>query len=288
MAQADFDFTDEDDFDSLIDKAVDTFFVEAPTDEELAIQDLEEEKSVAPEPTPEKRPPDDKHRPEPPASGRSAHIAAPTRDRKADTPSLDEAVDSLFMSAFDDEPAEDESESVERTGRQVYVTSGDDETDREIDLAVDTLFVEVPDTPVPETTEIEVELVEEAARQVEAPKPVQLPPPPPPPPPQKTKPKVATAPAGASRSTPAHPVVPAAKPPQPPAATPGRPQPPKRPDPVPPRPPATAPPAQPDPKKAAVPKPEVSYDDIMAEEIRRHMDSLFQVEAGVAPARPKP
>ena len=36
------------------------------------------------------------------------------------------------------------------------VTSGDIETDRAIDLAVDTLFVEEPDVPTPETAEVEV------------------------------------------------------------------------------------------------------------------------------------
>lgn len=40
-------------------------------------------------------------------------------------------------------------------------TSGDDETDRAIDLAVDTLFVEEPETPPPETTEVSATVVDE-------------------------------------------------------------------------------------------------------------------------------
>ena len=47
---------------------------------------------------------------------------------------------------------------VSGSGRKV--TSGDFETDRAIDLAVDTLFVEEPDVPTPETTEVEVDEAE--------------------------------------------------------------------------------------------------------------------------------
>ncbi|MCA1959484.1 MAG: hypothetical protein LDL33_01715 [Desulfomonile sp.] len=41
------------------------------------------------------------------------------------------------------------------------VTSGDEETDRAIDLAVDTLFVEEPETPPPETTEVQATMIDE-------------------------------------------------------------------------------------------------------------------------------
>lgn len=110
----------DDDLDTLIDKAVDTFFVEAPSAEELSFQ---QEKS------PESKP-------EPPSKvGRSP----------SESPSLDEVVDSLFVSSF----------STPSTASAI--TSGDPETDRAIDLAVDTLFIEEPETPAPETAQIKVE-----------------------------------------------------------------------------------------------------------------------------------
>jgi len=43
------------------------------------------------------------------------------------------------------------------------VTSGDEDTDRAIDLAVDTLFVEEPETPPPETTEVQATMIDEIA-----------------------------------------------------------------------------------------------------------------------------
>ncbi len=111
-----------DDLDELIDRAVDTFFVEAPTEEEV---------STFAAPQPKVSPPS---KPQPAASGRSYK-----------GPSLDEAVDSLFMSAFEETPTSVSS-----------VSSGDDETDRAIDLAVETLFVEEVEAPPPETTQLEV------------------------------------------------------------------------------------------------------------------------------------
>jgi hypothetical protein len=117
MAKPDID----DDLDTLIDRAVDTFFVEAPSEEELSLQ---QETSVPYEPEPQKE------------------SSAPVT---TETPTLDEAVDSLFMSSFSTPSAASS------------ITSGDDETDRAIDLAVDTLFIEEPETPAPETTQVKVE-----------------------------------------------------------------------------------------------------------------------------------
>ena len=62
-------------------------------------------------------------------------------------------MDSLFSTSFQDTPTEMRQSTV-------VVTSGDDDTDRAIDLAVDTLFVEEPDAPPPETMELEVTAVE--------------------------------------------------------------------------------------------------------------------------------
>ncbi len=50
-----------------------------------------------------------------------------------------------FMSSFEEPPAP-----------TTAITSGDDDTDRAIDLAVDTLFVEELEAPPPETTQLEV------------------------------------------------------------------------------------------------------------------------------------
>lgn len=111
-----------DDLDELIDRAVDTFFVEAPTDDEMFGSDQEA--------------------PKPPAeSKRPAETSGPS----SQGPTLDEAVDSLFMSSFEEPPAP-----------TTAITSGDDDTDRAIDLAVDTLFVEELEAPPPETTQLEV------------------------------------------------------------------------------------------------------------------------------------
>ncbi len=118
-----------DDLDALIDKAVDTFFVEAPSADELDF--FAEGSSPAPE---EPAPP-------PPRSG----------PRSGSGPSLDEAMDSLFSTSFQQALSEPP---------QTVVTSGDDDTDRAIDLAVDTLFVEEPDAAPPETMELEVTAVE--------------------------------------------------------------------------------------------------------------------------------
>lgn len=79
------------------------------------------------------------------------NFASSTRDRSnsdADV-SLNDAVESLFTSGFHD------------AGSSTAVTSGDAETDRAIDLAVDTLFVEEPETDAPETAEVEATAVED-------------------------------------------------------------------------------------------------------------------------------
>ncbi len=117
-----------DDLDELIDRAVDTFFVEGPGPDELAFQ---AELDASPPPPPEREEP--KSPPAPAASG---------------GPSLDDVVDTLFMSSFEEPPSQAAS---------TRMTSGDVETDRAIDLAVDTLFIEEPETAAPETAQIEVE-----------------------------------------------------------------------------------------------------------------------------------
>jgi hypothetical protein len=158
---------DTEDLDALIDRAVDTFFVEEPGPDERA--ELEESPGMQ-APTLE---------PEPVSPADSAD------------PSFDEAVDTLFMSSFEDEPPpqddfaaptaspnsyqqasptpEDFSvpgpsqssnyqtpEPPQDFGTSTFISSGDADTDRAIDLAVDTLFVEEPETPAPETTQLEV------------------------------------------------------------------------------------------------------------------------------------
>jgi hypothetical protein len=104
--------------------------------------------------------------------------------------------------------------------------------DRAIDLAVDTLFVEEPDTPPPETTELDATVVQAAQQELTQSEPVPAPEPPPEPPPDAA----------------------------PPPAKPKR---------------AEAPPQKA--KKPAAKK--SSYEDVMAEELDRHMDTLFPEES---------
>jgi hypothetical protein len=236
--------SDDEDLDALIDKAVDTFFVEAPTLDELG----EEESVVTSE-----------------VGGKSAPKAS---GGEPDAPSFDEAMDTLFTGSF--------------TETQVHqVTSGDDETDRAIDLAVDTLFVEEPETPPPETAQLEVKVAEAPAQELSFDE-FQIPEPPAP------KPKVAP--------KPAVPQKPPAAPQKPPAAGVVGPES-RRPKPA--APVAPIPPRKPAPPKAQPPAPEfsppvfeespdagVSYDDAMAAEIERHMHTLYEDEP--APAAPKP
>jgi hypothetical protein len=180
-----------DDLDALIDKAVDTFFVEAP--------DEDEQRFLAEDPAPIS--------PEPPAG------------RRAGTgPSLDEAMDSLFSSSFQ-EALDDRVQPP----ASVVVTSGDDEIDQAIDFAVDTLFIEEPDTAPPETTQLDVSAAEIALIDEPVPEP---------------------------------PVV----------AEPVRPRPVKVPPPAPARPPV---------EQHKAPATRASYDDAMAQEIERHMRSIY-------------
>jgi len=119
MARPDLD----EDLDALIDRAVDTFFVEAPSLEE-AQPSFDQPQASPPAPDPE-----------PSTSG--------------NLPSFDEVVDTLFMESFHG-----------GKGTLAQPTSGDAEVDRAIDLAVDTLFVEEPDTPPPETAQVQIKVEE--------------------------------------------------------------------------------------------------------------------------------
>lgn len=63
-------------------------------------------------------------------------------------PSFDDALDSLFNKSFGD------------VRSSTTVSSGDEDIDKAIDLAVDTLFVEDMDIPAPETAELEAQAFE--------------------------------------------------------------------------------------------------------------------------------
>jgi hypothetical protein len=141
------------DLDAMIDRAVDTVFVEAVDEgDDIAMADTVD--VLEAEPTTTEPPPSS-----PPAATKSS-------------PSLDEAVESLFMTSFEEEPAteapqpvsapshapaQDPAPSFEQT--PTMVTSGDADMDRAIDVAVDTLFVEEVEAPAPDTTELKVEEV---------------------------------------------------------------------------------------------------------------------------------
>jgi hypothetical protein len=203
-----------DDLDALIDKAVDTFFVEAPSADELDFF-AEGPSPTASEPA---QPP-----PSPPGPRGSG-------------PSLDEAMDSLFSTSFHEALTEPQQATV-------VVSSGDDDTDRAIDMAVDTLFVEEPDAPPPETMELEVTAVEvpldeglfaeDEFKKGFQPSPAAAPPPPPPPPPPPIRKPAAVE------------------------------------------------------KPAPPPKPAADYDDVMAQEIERHMRTVYdEPPERVAPPEP--
>lgn len=125
----------KDNFDKLIDSELDAYF---------------SEKGVGRQPSSRRnRGPD--HR---------AAATPPEPDFSSKAPedsSLDQAVDSLFRGSFDG------------TKSSSFVTSGDDETDRAIDLAVDTLFVEEPEEPAPETAELEARVVQSHRAELEQP-----------------------------------------------------------------------------------------------------------------------
>ena len=120
MAKSD----DMEELDILIDRAVDTFFVEVSEDDE---QGPQYEASGA-EPTPVS-----------PKASPQSHVKRGALEGSGP--------DSLTFESFYEG---------EVSGPGGKVTSGDIETDRAIDLAVDTLFVEEPDAPTPETAEVEV------------------------------------------------------------------------------------------------------------------------------------
>jgi hypothetical protein len=114
-----------DDLDELIDKAVDTFFVEAPTDRERSAY--------------------------PGGRAEADHISEPPGEptQPLESPSFDEVMDTLFMDSSRESAPEDLRTPTE-------TTSGDIEVDRAIDLAVETLFVEEPETPAPETAQLQM------------------------------------------------------------------------------------------------------------------------------------
>jgi hypothetical protein len=235
--------SDDEDLDALIDKAVDTFFVEAPTLEELG-----EEESVVTSEVGEKSAPQA-------AGGEEA------------APSFDEAMDTLFTGSFTE------------TAVQQVVTSGDDETDRAIDLAVDTLFVEEPETPPPETAQLEVKVAEAPAQELSFDE-FQVPETPAP------KPKPVSAVGTTKKAAPQRPpaaAVAAPEPRLPKPAAPAAPTPPRK---------TTPPKAEPEafeftpPVFEESPDAGVSYDDVMAAEIERHMHTLYE-DTG-PPAAPKP
>jgi hypothetical protein len=72
-------------------------------------------------------------------------------------PSFDDALDTVFGAG------------APGIRSSTTVTSGDEETDRAIDLAVETLFVEEPDTPAPETAQVEATVVEAAQQELAPP-----------------------------------------------------------------------------------------------------------------------
>jgi hypothetical protein len=116
---------DDDDIDALIDRAVDTFFVEAP-----AIEELPDEQPVA-----------------------QNKAVVNQEPEPSEMPSFEDAMDALFATGF------------EATGTQI--TSGDAETDRAIDLAVETLFVEESDLSIPETAQLEVSASQGPAQELD-------------------------------------------------------------------------------------------------------------------------
>jgi hypothetical protein len=206
----DFDDT-TDDLDELIDRAVDTFFVEEPETEERVTTE-----AVG-------------------ARGAPSEIPEPQTKVPAPGPSFEEALDTLFVSAFQEEqPAS--STYDERS----WITSGDDETDRAIDLAVDTLFVEEPESAAPETAALDVKVIEAPTASG----------------------GIRDLPAGASEQD-RPPTRPRREvPPLPPPRQPARPVSPVRPS------------AQISGERRT--ESTINYDDTMAREVRRHMHTLYK------------
>lgn len=199
--------SEEEDIDALIDRAVDTFFVEAPSFEEYPESAPSTAVSV-----------------EPVAVEESDHTRASNGE-----PSFDEAMENLFTSGF---------------SRVSHITSGDEDTDKAIDLAVDTLFIEEPDSAPPETAQLEVKVAEAPAMELfETPAPSSRP----------------VVPQRSATPTPRS---------APPAAAPL----------------ATKPDAGVSVDVISdVDTSDISYDDAMAREIERHMHTLYQPKTAVAP-----
>lgn len=87
--------------------------------------------------------------------GRSGHSpgARGQSSKNSEQPSFDQVVETLFTKSFNE------------IRSSAAATSGDPETDRAIDLAVETLFVEEVDLPPPETAEIEAAIVKADSRE---------------------------------------------------------------------------------------------------------------------------
>lgn len=115
-----------DDLDSLIEDAVDTYFVEASSKAGRSSESRQADVDSLEQPGMDKG-----------------------QNKAGSKVSLDEAVDSLFMSSFEPTP-------VPHLSPSTTITSGDPEIDEAIDLAVETLFVEEPETPPPETAQVRV------------------------------------------------------------------------------------------------------------------------------------
>lgn len=263
------------DFDALIDKAVDTFFVEAPSEEEMAAEELDFDQGFeAPESKIDRPEPQAAAPPPPPPPPPSSASSEPPPDGFG--PSLDEAVESLFgpmpgepqesappASAPQPPPAPEPPPAAARPVDEdtpelefdpdftATITSGDDETDQAIDLAVDTLFVEEPDTPAPETTEIEAHVARAPSQELETAHietaDITPEPPAPPPPPQPPQPEPEAEPSKSVADLFLEDFA------------------------------APEPEAKPEPDRGE--RPGDQYDDMMAQEIERHMHSLFEAEA---------
>ncbi len=122
------------DLDVLIDQAVDTFFVE---ESELNPAVLKGDDS---------------------GSNPASREAAGKVGKTSQGVSLDSALDEMFSTPLEEDPPPHHSPAGGAATPTSLISSGDPETDRAIDFAVETLFVEIADIAPgsPETTEIEV------------------------------------------------------------------------------------------------------------------------------------
>ena len=122
------------DLDVLIDQAVDTFCVE---ESELDPAVLKGDDS---------------------GSNPASKEAAGKAGKTSQGVSLDSALDEMFSTPLEEDPPPHHSPAGGAATPTSLISSGDPETDRAIDFAVETLFVEIADIAPgsPETTEIEV------------------------------------------------------------------------------------------------------------------------------------